>query len=336
MQASTCLQRLGCLGLFGGLLCLLAGCSGSNESGEEPRGGPLSLQLRFAPHAVSASPSDGLAAVQVRQVEPGDPGFLERLEVRLQAQGRDLVPTQVFTLTAADQETVTQEVTLPDPVPATFQVLVSALTSEGIEVFRGNMTVARGQASAVVTLLRTALVPVPVTPATLAQRTFQFPDGTAFGLAQVPVTLATGTFTDTDTVGDFALVAHGLVASGHVELEHAGLGLCTFVVTTSAFPLGQGPQVGDRFAMHPCQSDAIDHRLSITNAASSTASSVSSPPVAASPESVILPPPFTLVTPEDTSGTVRFAVSLTGNRPGTTSLAVTTASTSESADSVNP
>jgi hypothetical protein len=71
------------------------------------------------------------------------------------------------------------------------------------------------------------------------QTTFLFADGAIFGLANIPVTLATGTFVG--NVGDFALTANGLVASGSMTI-----GSCTFEVTTSTFPPGQGLQVGDR------------------------------------------------------------------------------------------
>ena len=109
------------------------------------------------------------------------------------------------------------------------------------------------------TLLRAALVPVPATPANLQQTTFIFADGTIFGLGNIPVTLATGTFVG--NVGDFALTANGLVAIGSLAI-----GSCTLLVATSTFPVGQGLQVGDQIVLDPCQIDAIDRRLIVTNA----------------------------------------------------------------------
>ena len=320
-----CLQLLRYLGLVMGLLGMLAGCGGnsgsSDTSGAVSRGRPLSLQLKrssqLAPQATSASRSQGLAAAQVQQVQPGDPGFIERFEVRLQAQGSDLVPTQVFPLTPAEQDAATRDITVPDTAPATFQVLVSVFNSQEIEIFRGDTTVALGQTSAVVTLLRAALVPVPVTPANVQQTTFFFADGAIFGLAHMPVTLATGMFVGNK--GDFALTANGSVVSGNLVI-----GSCTFVVTTSTFPAGQGLQVGDRIVLDPCQIDAIDRRLIVTNTLVSTTPSISSPPVLIPPDTTLsLPTPPPLVIDEDTSGSLQITASASGARPGTIVLGIT-------------
>ncbi len=197
-----CRQLLQYLGLLLGLLCMLTGCGGnsggSNTGGAVSRSRQLSLQLQLssevAPQALSTARSQRLVAAEGRQAQPGDPGFIERFEVRLQAQGSDLVPPQVFTLDSTEQDTATRDVTVPDTAPATFQVLVSAFNPQGIEVFRGDASVTLSQTSAVVTLIRSALVPVPATPANLQQTTFFFADGTIFDLAHIPVTLATGTF----------------------------------------------------------------------------------------------------------------------------------------------
>jgi hypothetical protein len=319
-----CLQLLRCLGLVMGLLCMLAGCgsnSGSSDtSGAASRGQPLSLQVRLsdqlAPQAASASRLQGLVAAQMRQVQPGDPGFIERFVVRLQAQGSDLVLPQVFTLDSTEQDTATREVTVPDTAPATFQVLISAFNPQGIEVYRGDTSIGRGQTSAVVTLLRASLVPVPATPANLQQTTFTFTDGAIFGLANIPTTLVTGTFAG--NVGDFALTANGLVASGSVAI-----GSCTFVITTSTFPPEQGPQVGDQIGLDPCQIDAIDRRLIVTNAIFRL-TATSSPPVPAPPGTTLnLPPPSTLPIMEDIPGSLQIATSLSGARPGTIALGIT-------------
>ena len=319
------LQLLRYLGLLIGLLGMLAGCGGnsggSDTSGTVSRGRPLSLQVRFSSQlssqTVRAAQYEGLASTQLRQAQPGDPGFIERFEVRLQAQGGDLVPLQVFRLDATEQETVSRDVVVPAAAPATFQVLVSVFTSQGVEVFRGDTTVALGQTSAVVTLTRSALVPVPATPANLQQTTFFFTDGAIFDLANIPVTLATGTFVG--NVGDFALTANGSVASGNLAI-----GSCTFVVTTSTFPVGQGLQVGDQFVLDPCQIDAIDRRLIATNAIVSSTPTVSSPPVVIPPDTTLnLPPSPPLVIDEGTSGALQIAATVSGTRPGSITLGIT-------------
>ena len=323
-MSGRCLQLLRCLGPLVGLLCVLAGCGGnggsSSTSGTVSRGRPLSLQFQLSSQlssqAVSAARHEGRVAAQVRQVQPGDPGFIERIEIRLQAQGSDLVPPQVFTLDATEQETVTLEVMVPDTAPATFQVLVSAFNPQGIEVFRGDTSVAFGQTNAVVTLLRAALVPVPATPANLQQTTFIFADGAIFGLANIPVTLATGTFVG--NVGDFALTANGLVAIGSLAI-----GSCTLLVATSTFPVGQGLQVGDQLVLEPCQIDAIDRRLIVTNAILRL-TATSSPPVVIPPDTILnIPIPPTLVIAEDTFGALQIGAAVSGTRPGTVTLGIT-------------
>ena len=181
------LQLLRYLGLLLGLLCMLAGCGsngGSSTTGSTAsRSRRLALQLQLSSEAVSTAPPAGRPSAQARQVQPGDPGFIDRLEIRLQAQGSDLVSPQVFLLDPAQQETATLEVAVPDTAPTTFEVLISAFTSQGIEAYRGQTSVARGQTSAVVLLPRFAFVPVPATAANLQQTTFNFTDGAVFGLA---------------------------------------------------------------------------------------------------------------------------------------------------------
>ena len=169
---------------------------------------------------------------------------------------------------------------MPDTAPTTFEVLVSAFTSQGIEAYRGQTTVTRGQTSAAVCCPASSFVPVPATAANLQQTTFNFTDGAVFGLANIPVTLATGTFVG--DVGDFALTASGSVASGSVTI-----GSCTFVVTTTSFPPGQGLQVGDTVVIDPCQVDAIDRRLIATNMSVSVTPTVSSTPVLIPPDTTL-------------------------------------------------
>jgi hypothetical protein len=55
------------------------------------------------------------------------------------------VPAQIFPLTHTEQDAATRDITVPGTAPATFQVLVSVFNSQGIEIFRGDTIVARGQ-----------------------------------------------------------------------------------------------------------------------------------------------------------------------------------------------
>jgi hypothetical protein len=176
--------------------------------------------------------------------------------------------------------------------------------------------VSRSARLVLVTLVRAALVPVPATPANLQQTTFTFADGAIFGLAHIPVTLATGTFVG--NVGDFALTANGLVASGSLAI-----GSCTLLVATSTFPGGQGLQVGNQLVLDPCQVDAIDGRLIVTNAILRL-TATSSPPLVIPPDTTLnIPTPPPLIINEGTSGALQIGASVSGPRPGIITLGVT-------------
>jgi hypothetical protein len=119
-------------------------------------------------------------------------------------------------------------------------------------------------------------------------------------------------------VGDFALTGNGAVASGSLVI-----GSCQFVVTTSTFPAGQGPQVGDQIDLDPCQIDAIDRRLIVTNAISRFTATSSTPVPPLLDTTLTLPPPPTLSIAEDTPGSLQIGASLSGARPGTVALGIT-------------
>jgi hypothetical protein len=100
---------------------------------------------------------------------------------------------------------------------------------------------------------------VPVAPATvqtLEAQTFTFSSGAALtpALANQPITLA---FTNTTSATPTATVtAPNVRGTDGQPARFAGtteFGSCTFVVTTSTFPAGSGPQVGDRITVNPCQ-----------------------------------------------------------------------------------
>lgn len=309
------------LGALSSVLLLLAGCGGnsgsSNQGGSAAPLRSMTLRLTRSAAAPGVAPKQGLASRQVRQIQPGEAGFIERLQIRVQlSPGVDLLPLQVFALDATEQETMTREVALPEQLPPEFRVRVSAFNNfngRQTEIFVGEVAIQRGQQSATVTLLRnpdpSALVLIPATPANLQQTTFTFLDGAAFGLPGTPVTLAIGTFEG--NAGDFTLASDAFIASGEVTL-----GSCTFAFLESTFPPARGPQVGDHLRMDPCQVDAVDGRLMTTNTALNATST--SGLVAPGPATgVLLVPtsPPLLVTAEDTPGTVSVGVTLVSDRP---------------------
>ena len=222
------LRPLRYLGLLLGLFCMLAGC-GSND-GSSPTGSTasrsrqLALQLQLSSEAVSTATAGG-SDLRLRRgkCSLATPALSTGLRFGCKPRGAISCPPQVFLLDPAQQEAATLEVAVPDTAPTTFEVLISAFTSQGIEAYRGQTSVARGQTSAVVVLPRFAFVPVPATAANLQQTTFNFTDGAVFGLADIPVTLATGTFAG--DVGDFALT--GQRVCGQRECDDWLVHLCS-------------------------------------------------------------------------------------------------------------
>jgi hypothetical protein len=101
------LQPLRYLGLLLGFLCVLTGCGSNDGSGTAghtaSRGRQLALQFQLASEAVNPASPAGLPSAQARQIQPDDPAFIGRLEVRLQAQGSDVVSPQVFILDSSQQ-----------------------------------------------------------------------------------------------------------------------------------------------------------------------------------------------------------------------------------------
>lgn len=264
------------LGMSSCVLLGLAGCGGSSEDKGGGTGGAtarnrLTLQLSLPERSETDQPVRGLQAAQARQVQPGAPGFIERLDIRIRAQGRELLPPQSFSLSPAEQETVRRDIEVPtDPTIQTFEVAVAAFNASGVEIFRGEIGVARTQDVAVVTLTRSTLLLAVATPATLRGRTFLFTDGAAFGLPGVAMTLVLITFEGNR--GNFTLTSGGFTVRGTVTISS-----CDFMTVESTFPVGRGPQRGDRFLMDPCEIDTVDGRLSVRNTATG-AQSVSAPP----------------------------------------------------------
>ena len=320
------------LGLLSSMLLVLVGCGGSSSGGaggSTTRVSHITVQISRSNEVVSTARNQGSASAQVRQVQSGEAAFIQRLEIRVQnpTQGADLLAPQTFPLGPADQDTVTLDVMLPDPLPTQFQILVSAFNNfnnRETKIFLGQTLIQRGQDSATITLVRnpdpTTLIPVAAVPDKIQQTVFTFTDGAVFGfgLGGAPVTLAAGSFQG--NTGDFTLASGGFMANGQMMI-----GSCFFTVTASTFALGRGPQAGDRITFDPCQVDAIDGRLTATNA-SLNISATSGVPVSSVPPTGVLVLPSsapTLVTDADTSGTVSIGAALAGSRPGGLTFAIT-------------
>lgn len=153
------------LGLLSSLLLVLAGCggqSGSDGSGgggsSAPRVRYITLQLTRSTEVVSPARHQGSTSAQIRQVQPGEPAFIQRLDLRVQTPpGVDLLAPQEFPLGPADQETVALDVMIPDPPPAELRLLVSAFNNFNNRqtiIFLGQVLIQRGQDSATLTLVR--------------------------------------------------------------------------------------------------------------------------------------------------------------------------------------
>jgi hypothetical protein len=272
------------------------GCGGSGGGGEGARTSRITLLIT----TVEQAPSDSLLRAELpgepRQVEPGDPGFIVRLDLRVEAPDIATPVTQSLELTRTQQTEVTVELLVP--VGLQRRIRVTAFNEDGMAIFRGETTVDLTRDVVVVEIVlgRGDLLPEATTPSNLANKAFTFDNGAAFGIAG-PVTLTFGTFEG--NTGSFVLASPGGSASGSVIIapstastaqsrgEVSGQARqdtsntrCDFTVTTSTYPAGQGPQGGDQIPIAPCETDSVDGRLIAVNARTGVRST-SAPPMIA-------------------------------------------------------
>jgi hypothetical protein len=241
-------------------------------------------------------------------VAPGEPGFITRLDIRIEATDISAPSTQSFSLTEAEQQQATVELLVP--LGSNRRIIVSALNASETEIFHGETLVDLTQDVTTVTLtLVRILVLEAANPATLANGSFTFADGTVFGVTGV-VTLTFGSFTGNTSV--FTLISGSQIASGSITIATVTTSTaqsravaagqsrqttptrCDFVVATSTYQPGQGPQTGDHLPITPCATDAVDGRLTLGE-------STSAPPVPApallAPNTVSIGSPPGSVTP---------------------------------------
>ena len=191
-------------------------------------------------------------------MQPGDPAFIDRLEIRLQAQGSDFVSPQVFLLDPAQQETATLEVAVPDTARTTFEVLISAFTSQGIEAPVGK------QAWRVARPMRWCYCPASLSSPCPPLLPICSERPSVLRMAPSLASRIAG------HIGDWHVCRRcgrfcpdGQRVHGERECDDWLMHLCR---DDEFFPPGQGLQVGDQVVMDPCQTDAIDRRLIVTNA----------------------------------------------------------------------
>jgi hypothetical protein len=265
---------------------VLTGCSSGEGEGPAPRDSRLTLRLVTADQPSSGSLRQRVAPSQLRQVTPGSPGFISRLDIRIEAADITSPIIHSLSLTETQQNTVTVELLVP--VGTQRRILVTALNASGAEIFRGEATVDLTRDLEVVplTLVR-VLLPEAVDAAAVANKAFAFADGVAFGVVGA-VTLTLGTFTE--NTGPFTLVSGSHTASGMVTIvpettssaqsqtrQTTSSARCDFIIVTSTYPPDQGPQTGEQGFVF-CQADAVDGHLTIVDA-DTGARSTSTPPV---------------------------------------------------------
>ena len=272
--------------LLGVVLCVLTGCSGGEGEDSAPRNSRLTLQLATADQPSRGSLRQRVAPSQLRQVTPGSPGFITRLDIRIEAV--DIPSPILHSLSLSETQQHAVSVELLVPVGTQRRILVTAFNASGAEIFRGEATVDLTRDLEVVPLtLERVLLPEAPDVADLANKAFAFADGVAFGVVGA-VTLTLGTFTE--NTGPFTLVSGSHIASGTVTIapettsssqsqarQTTSSARCDFLIVTSTYPPDQGPQAGEQGFIF-CQADAVDGRLTIVDA-DTGARSVSTPPV---------------------------------------------------------
>jgi hypothetical protein len=270
--------------LLGVILLVLTGCGDKGGDGSARRTSRLTLQVVTADQPSSTSLRRAESSGQTR-VAPGSPGFVTRLDIRIEAADIASPITRSLTLTEAQQSEVTVELLVP--VGTQRRILVTAFNASGAKIFEGETTVDLTRDLEVVTLtLVRVLLLEAADAADLANKTFAFADGVALGVVGA-VTLTFGTFVE--NTGPFTLTSDSRTASGTVTIVPATTSStqsratsdarCDFLVATSTYPPDQGPQAGEQSPVF-CQVDAVDGRLTVADVETG-ARSLSTPPVVA-------------------------------------------------------
>jgi len=231
-------QRITLLSVCLWLGMVLTGCGGnSGNTGTPARATTAQLRIhttREAPSTQSIRQAS-VAPGTLRQVEPGDAGFVTRLRITIRAADIAAPIVADFPVGTTDQEQTTVELTVP--VGQGRRITVEAFNTDDRLVFLGEtatpIDIAGGTTvSVTIALRRGEPLPVPATPANLAQRSFILDNVQDFGIAPTleATTLVVGTF-DANTTA-FVLIVGAAQAGGALTL-----GSCTFLVETSTFAL---------------------------------------------------------------------------------------------------
>lgn len=261
--------RLRVIGLFSLMVVVLAGCA-------PEAGSPGSTSSRLTLRLATANPtpsSDTLRTLTPphRQAVTGDPDFIAKLSVSIEASDINPPMRKDFILTADNQTEVTVEF-VSVPIGTNRLITVVARNEAEQMVFTGNTTVdLTGESQVVEIRLQRVFLSEPPTAAKLANRTFAFSSGGVFNLNQ-PILLVFGDFTD--NAGSFTLLstASASPAQGRQVLPaELGSGTVTLTSDTSCdFAFGSAAPV-----TLGCAIDGIDGRLQLTLGG---VSSVSAPP----------------------------------------------------------
>jgi len=114
----------------------------------------------------------------------------------------------------------------------------------------------------------------------LGNKTFVFPDGTAFGVtpANTTTTLAFNASATRFSVSTATRLANGTVTYGSCFFTVGPNTTASATVSGSNFPAGTGPQPNQAFTANPCTFDGDANTLTITIGATTTTSNSSGVP----------------------------------------------------------
>ena len=131
-------RHVGMLWLLGITPCVLTGCGSSGGGGSAQRTSCLTLQLATADQPASTGLRQTATPRHLRQMLPGSPGFITRLDIRIEAADIATPITSSRTLTETEQSEVT--VILSVPLGTHRRILVTAFNASGAKIFQGETT----------------------------------------------------------------------------------------------------------------------------------------------------------------------------------------------------